>query len=86
MKTVAGILIAVAILGMTAAWSQDTGYGVRQTVCPVLGKQINTKYYVDYRGKRIYTCCSVCLREVRKNPAKYVAKLQRQGTNLNIED
>jgi len=52
-----------------------------QTTCPVTGKPIDKKLFVDYNGKRIYVCCPDYLAQVRKKPAKYIKKLteMRQG-------
>ena len=51
-----------------------------QTTCPVMeGKRINDRLYVDYQGFRIYVCCVPCVKAVRKNPDKYLKRLQAQG-------
>jgi YHS domain-containing protein len=50
-----------------------------QTVCPVMGGEIDKTKFVDYNGKRIYVCCPGCLDELRKNPEKYVKKLAKMG-------
>jgi len=53
-----------------------------QTVCPVLGGNIDPKVYVDYQGKRLYFCCQGCDAEFKKDPEKYMKKLQDQGITL----
>jgi YHS domain-containing protein len=53
-----------------------------QTVCPVMGGKIDKSIFVDYDGKRIYFCCKACPAEFAKDPAKYVKKLEGQGTML----
>ncbi len=53
-----------------------------QSVCPVLGGNIDKKVYVDYQGKRIYFCCQGCDAEFRKDPEKYLKKIQEQGITL----
>lgn len=55
---------------------------VVQTTCPVTGDKVDKSQYVDYQGKRIYTCCSGCVEEVKKDPAKYVKQLEDQGITL----
>lgn len=55
----------------------------QQTLCPVMGNEINKKLYVDYQGKRIYVCCKGCIDEVKKDPAKYVAQLEKEGVALD---
>jgi YHS domain-containing protein len=53
-----------------------------QTACPVTGDPIDKKLYVDYKGKRIYVCCSGCLATVKKNPEKYIKKLEKMGQGV----
>ena len=53
-----------------------------QSTCAVMGGRVNKALYVDYGGKRIYACCPGCLPELRKDPAKYVKKLEDQGVAL----
>lgn len=62
-----------------AATDQKT----EQTTCPVMeGGKINKKLYVDANGKRIYVCCGGCIAEVKKDPAKYIEKLEKAGVVL----
>ncbi len=53
-----------------------------QTTCPVLGGNITKDVYADYQGKRIYFCCKGCDEEFKKNPEKYLKKLDEQGVTL----
>ena len=46
-----------------------------QTVCPVMGGAINKEIFAEYKGKKVYFCCSDCVAEFKKNPEKYLAKL-----------
>jgi len=51
-----------------------------QTTCPVMtGQSIDKTLYVDYKGKRIYVCCRGCIAKVKKNPEKYLKKLEKTG-------
>ena len=54
-----------------------------QEKCPVMGGAVNKKLYVDYEGKRIYVCCKGCIPELKKNAAKYVEKLEKEGVTLD---
>lgn len=54
-----------------------------QTLCPVTGEEINKALFVDYEGKRIYVCCGSCLGPIKKDPAKYVTKLESEGITLD---
>lgn len=53
-----------------------------QTLCPVLGGNVNKQVYADYQGKRIYFCCSGCDAEFKKDPGKYMKKLEAEGITL----
>lgn len=55
----------------------------KQTVCPVMGGAINTGIYADANGKRVYFCCNGCPAEFKKDPAKYIAKLEKEGITLD---
>ena len=55
----------------------------KQTACPVMGGPVNPKVYVDYHGQRVYFCCGGCPAEFRKDPAKYIAKLEPSGVTLD---
>jgi YHS domain-containing protein len=58
-----------------------------QTTCPVMGEPIDKNLYVDYNGKRIYVCCADCIDKVKKNPEKYIKKLEKMGQGVeSIED
>ena len=53
-----------------------------QTVCPVMDEPINKKFYADYKGKRVYFCCSMCPKMFAKDPEKYMKKLADHGIVL----
>lgn len=57
--------------------------GHPQTTCPVMGSKVDTNsLYVDVDGKRIYVCCQACVAAVKKDSAKYIAKLEAEGVTL----
>lgn len=53
-----------------------------QTKCPVMAGNIDKKVYADYKGKRVYFCCSGCLEEFRKDPDKVIKKMEAEGVTL----
>ena len=53
-----------------------------QKKCPVMGGTINKNVYADYEGKRVYFCCDSCISTFKKDPAKYVKKLEDEGIVL----
>ena len=55
----------------------------KQTICPVKGKKVKaSSKYVEAEGFKIYVCCGGCVKTVKKNPKKYIAKLQKEGIKL----
>ena len=53
-----------------------------QKKCPVMGGTINKDVYADYEGKRVFFCCESCISTFKKDPAKYVKKLEDEGVVL----
>jgi YHS domain-containing protein len=75
------LILALALTAFVAGglWAADPK---PQTTCPVLGGNVDKNVYADYQGKRIYFCCSGCDAEFKKNPEKYMKKLQEEGVTL----
>ena len=71
------LLVAMLMVAAAAVFAGP------QTTCPVMeGNAINPKLYVDADGYRIYVCCGGCVREVKADPAKYIAKMKAEGVEL----
>jgi len=51
---------------------------IAQKLCPVTGDAINPDIFVDYNGRRIYFCCDMCPPQFKKEPEKYLKKLDEQ--------
>ena len=81
MKTIKAIILALALTAFVAGglWAADPKL---QTTCPVLAGNIDKSVYADYQGKRIYFCCKGCDAEFKKDPEKYMKKLQEEGVTL----
>jgi YHS domain-containing protein len=82
-----GILVAGAavLLAAAAAFGVESAQGQtvkKQTTCPVMGGKIDTNVFADYDGKRVYFCCGACPAEFKKDPAKYIAKAEKDGVTL----
>ena len=54
---------------------------IAQKSCPVMGGAINREYFTDYEGRRVYFCCPQCIDEFKKDPEKYLAKLDEEIKN-----
>jgi YHS domain-containing protein len=77
------MLLLALVLGLLAVGPALAADEAKpQTVCPVLGGKVNKQVYMDYQGKRVYFCCQGCDAQFRKDPEKYMKKLQEQGITL----
>lgn len=57
--------------------------GKQQDICPVMwGNPVNKNIYVDYNGKRVYFCCNMCPASFKKDPDRYIKKLEKEGITL----
>jgi YHS domain-containing protein len=74
------VLLSVTLGLLTFGWNmQGIALAGPQTNCPVMKGKVDTKYFVDYQGKRIYFCCSGCIEEFNKDPEKYLKKMEAEG-------
>ena len=56
---------------------------IQQKSCPFMTDEpIDKKIYADHDGKRVYFCCKKCQAKFKKDPAKYIKKIQDQGIAL----
>ncbi len=76
------LLFLALVLGIFAAGSVLAADAKTQTVCPVLGGNLNKDVYVDCQGKRVYFCCNGCDAKFRQDPGKYMKKIQEEGITL----
>ncbi len=78
MRKFQAVILALALPAFAAGslWAADPK---PQTVCPVRGDKIDKSVYADYQGKRIYFCCEGCDKDFKKDPEKYLKKLQDEG-------
>jgi YHS domain-containing protein len=52
---------------------------IEQKTCPVMEGPINKDIFTEYKGKKVYFCCSGCKVEFEKEPEKYLSKLPQFG-------
>ena len=65
-----------------AATTADSAKGGTQAKCPVMGGNIVKTIFADHDGKRVYFCCKGCDGPFKKDPAKYIKKLEDAGVTL----
>ena len=68
--------IALNAVGVSLAAENKTK---PQELCPVMGHKIDRKVYTDYQGRRIYFCCTDCVKKFKANPAAYQTKTAAQS-------
>ncbi len=74
------VLLGVTIGLFTFVWNMPgIGQAESQTKCSVMGGKTNEKIFADYKGRRIYFCCTGCLEKFRKDPEKYLKKMEAEG-------
>lgn len=84
---IAATLLIVSSLALVNVRAEDNATAAApqvkaQTICPVMGGEVNPKLYVDAEGKRIYVCCQGCIAPLKADPAKYIKQLEDQGVTL----
>ncbi|GMU20796.1 MAG: hypothetical protein AMXMBFR13_08920 [Phycisphaerae bacterium] len=47
-----------------------------QARCPVMGGVVDPEVFVEHKGQKVYFCCSGCDDRFKKDPAKYLPKLE----------
>jgi YHS domain-containing protein len=63
--------------GAAAPASAPSTSGISQKKCPVCGGEaIDPTVFVEYKGKKVYFCCSHCKEPFEKNPDKYAASIE----------
>ncbi len=87
------VLLAVGVI-MVFGLSASMGFGdsvtpgtaekavtVGNKVCPVTGEKIDKESEVtyEYKGKVYSFCCRACIIEFRKDPEKYIEKMNTAG-------
>ena len=52
-----------------------TGEPVAKKLCPVMDEEIDPEVFTMHNGRKVYFCCDDCIAMFKKDPAKYLAKL-----------
>ncbi len=47
-------------------------------ICPVTGDKIDPKVSTTYKGKEYHFCCRDCVRKFKRNPEKYIARMEKE--------
>jgi YHS domain-containing protein len=55
------------------------------TKCPVTGDDADKTLTTEYKGRTIAFCCEDCIKDFKKDPQKYVAKLDKEKAGKSGE-
>jgi len=47
-------------------------------ICPVTGDKVDGKTTYEYQGKIYNFCCPACIDEFKKDPGKYIKKVEEE--------
>ena len=76
------LLVSVGFV-LSGCGKGDEAKAGPQTTCPMMkGNPINKKIYVDHKGKRVYFCCSDCVKGFNLDPDKYMKEMTDNGVIL----
>jgi len=72
---------ALLCLTLTAVAATTAPLKVNNTICPVMGKPVDTKnpVTVEYNGKIYNVCCSMCPAVFKSDPERYSKIAEEQA-------
>ena len=78
-----GLLIAgFSVMGSSVFAKEDNSANMSgqstkagNAICPVTGDKISGQHSVIHNGKEYNLCCKACVKNFKKDPEKYIAKL-----------
>lgn len=74
-RTWASVALAMMIL-QVVAFAETAPHPVGNSTCPVMeGEPVDSAISLDYEGRRVDFCCNRCVRQFRRDPLSYMAKL-----------
>lgn len=62
----------------SSAVNEDKIEDVGNEICPVSGEPVDKNVSYVYEGKRYYFCCPMCIEEFKKDPGKYIKKIEEE--------
>ena len=89
MKLSISSIVAIAALGFVV---MGTGSATAaelpkdaNTTCPIMQKEASDPdLFVDYKGERVYLCCTKCKKHFAKNPDKYLERVKASKTAAKV--
>lgn len=76
------VLFALLSISLSPLWAlpQEGAVEFGNTICPVSGEEIKEDEVIkyEYDGVIYNLCCKICLKDFKKDPEKYIKKLEAQ--------
>lgn len=75
------VLMLICSIGFAAKGQTVKKASADEVICPVMGtKMTKDKAYstMEYKGQTYYLCCKACDKAFKKDPAKYISKMECQ--------
>ena len=83
--TAAGLVLALGAVGCKEAKAPAPGARGAlkpQETCPVMGGKIDKSFCTIYKDRCVFFCSAMCPEKFKKDPEKYIKKLEAQGVEL----
>src|SRR3989338_8081476 len=69
------VFLACPFLAAETAATSTSTIDVGNKMCPVSGDKVSGKDFVEHQGKKYGLCCPMCAKDFKKDPQKYIARL-----------
>lgn len=76
------LTFALVFVVSLVAMAEDNSHKGNQTVCPVMGGDINTEVFNDFKGQRVFFCREGCIEKFKADPGKHLKKMKVDGVEL----
>ena len=86
MKTTALLFVAALFVAAFVSVNAQEQKGGMDSCCAPevkVKKEIDTKLFIDIKGKRIYTCCQECLDKIKADPEKFIKDIEDGGVKFD---
>ena len=86
--TLSAVVLAAPFAGLGAEQPGKSAAPLKPdklTTCPVSGDKLGEMgkaYVFEYKGQQVKLCCKDCLKDFKKNPAKYVKKIREADNQI----
>ncbi len=76
------LCLAVSVGFVLTGCGSGEEEAIAQKTCPVMAGPIDKDIYEDYKGKRVYFCCSGCKTTFKADRKKFMKKMADEGVVL----